>query len=73
MSIHPVHSPVYWGIGKALIGAFARSMIPVKAYGRERVPREGGAVLAVNHFSYADPPVVGVACPRRIVCGKLDE
>ena len=34
MSIHPVHSPVYWGIGKVLIGAFTHSMIPVKAYGR---------------------------------------
>ena len=67
MSIHPVHSPVYWGIGKALIGSLTRSMIPLKAYGRERVPREGGAVLAANHFSYADPPVMGVACPRRIV------
>src|SRR5262245_66474775 len=42
-------------------------MIPIKAYGRERVPREGGAVLAANHFSYADPPAIGVACPRRIV------
>ena len=67
MSIHPVHSPVYWGIGKALIGTLTRSMIPIKSYGKERVPREGGAVLAANHFSYADPPVIGAACPRRIV------
>ena len=67
MSIHPVHTPVYWGVGKALIGTLTRSMVPIKAYGRERVPREGGAVLAANHFSYADPPAMGVACPRRIV------
>ena len=67
MSIHLIHSPVYWGVGKALIGTFTRSMIPIKAYGRERVPREGGVVLAANHFSYADPPAIGVACPRRIV------
>jgi 1-acyl-sn-glycerol-3-phosphate acyltransferase len=58
---------VYWTIGKGLIGTFTRSMVRVKGYGKERVPREGGAVLAVNHFSYADPPVVGVLCPRRIV------
>jgi 1-acyl-sn-glycerol-3-phosphate acyltransferase len=49
MSIHPLHSPVYWVIGKALIGTLTRSMVPIKAYGKERVPREGGAVLAVNH------------------------
>ena len=61
------NSFVYWTIGKGLIGTFTRSMIRLKGYGRERVPREGGAVLAMNHFSYADPPAFGVLCPRRIV------
>jgi 1-acyl-sn-glycerol-3-phosphate acyltransferase len=61
------NSIVYWTIGKGLIGTFTRSMMRLKGYGRERVPREGGAVLALNHFSYADPPAVGVICPRRIV------
>jgi 1-acyl-sn-glycerol-3-phosphate acyltransferase len=61
------HSLVYWTIGKGLIGTFTRSMVRLKSYGKERVPREGGAVLAMNHFSYADPPAFGVMCPRRIV------
>jgi 1-acyl-sn-glycerol-3-phosphate acyltransferase len=61
------HSFVYWTVGKGLIGTFTRSMVRLKGYGRERVPREGGAVLAMNHFSYADPPAFGVLCPRRIV------
>jgi 1-acyl-sn-glycerol-3-phosphate acyltransferase len=61
------NSLVYWGIGKGLIAQITRSLVPLKAYGKERVPREGGAVLAVNHFSYADPPAVGAVCPRRIV------
>jgi 1-acyl-sn-glycerol-3-phosphate acyltransferase len=60
-------SLVYWTVGKGLIGTFTRSLVPLKAYGKERVPREGGAVLAMNHFSYADPPAFGVLCPRRIV------
>jgi 1-acyl-sn-glycerol-3-phosphate acyltransferase len=58
---------VYWTIGKGAIGTFTRSMMRLKSYGKERVPREGGAVLAMNHFSYADPPAFGVLCPRRIV------
>jgi 1-acyl-sn-glycerol-3-phosphate acyltransferase len=58
---------VYWTIGKGVIGTFTRSMVRLKGYGTERVPREGGAVLAMNHFSYADPPAFGVLCPRRIV------
>ena len=61
------NSFVYWTVGKGVIGTFTRSMMRLRSYGRERVPREGGAVLAVNHFSYADPPAIGVVCPRRIV------
>jgi 1-acyl-sn-glycerol-3-phosphate acyltransferase len=61
------HSVVYWTVGKGLIGALTRLAVPLKTYGRQRVPREGGAVLAMNHFSYADPPSFGLACPRRIV------
>lgn len=61
------NSFVYWIIGKGLIGTLTRSMVPLKSYGNERVPREGGAVLAMNHFSYADPPSIGAICPRRIV------
>jgi 1-acyl-sn-glycerol-3-phosphate acyltransferase len=61
------NSLVYWTVGKGLMGTFTRSMMRLKGYGRERVPREGGAVLAMNHFSYADPPAIGVLCPRRIV------
>src|SRR5919108_1207612 len=61
------NSFVYWTVGKALIGTFTRSMMRLKAYGKERVPREGGGVLAMNHFSYADPPAFGAVCPRRIV------
>jgi 1-acyl-sn-glycerol-3-phosphate acyltransferase len=34
--------------------------------GRENVPARGGVILASNHTSYADPPLVGTACPRRV-------
>lgn len=60
------HDAVYWGVGKAVLANVTRALVRLKAYGRERVPREGGAVLAVNHFSYVDPPVLGTVCPRRI-------
>ncbi len=33
--------------------------------GVEYVPDEGGALIAANHLSHLDPPVVGSAIPRR--------
>ena len=34
--------------------------------GRENVPETGGVLLIANHTSYADPPVIGTACPRPV-------
>ena len=38
-----------------VVGALA----PARGYGLERVPGQGGLVVAVNHFSAIDPPLVG--------------
>jgi 1-acyl-sn-glycerol-3-phosphate acyltransferase len=62
-----VHPILWWGVGRTLFAGATRAIVPVKDYGRERVPREGGAVLAVNHIAWIDVPVVGTLCPRRIV------
>ena len=55
-----------WALGRPTIGTFARLVAPLKVYGAERVPRHGGVVLALNHFSWIDPPAFGAACPRTI-------
>ena len=57
----------YWTVGKGLLSSITRALAPLKVYGKERVPREGGCVLAMNHFSYVDPPAFGTVCPRRVV------
>jgi 1-acyl-sn-glycerol-3-phosphate acyltransferase len=57
---------VVWGIGRPTIGGILRLLAPLRVYGSERVPREGGVVLALNHFSWLDPPAFGTACPRTI-------
>ena len=58
---------VYWAVGKGFLGSLTRAATSIRVYGKERVPREGGAVLAVNHFNFIDVPVVGTMCPRRLV------
>lgn len=58
---------VWWTFGKGVLGTLTHVLTKLKTYGAERVPREGGAVLAMNHFAVVDPAVFGTACPRRIV------
>lgn len=48
----------FWG----LFGSIWR----MRAHGRENVPKTGPVIVACNHISNLDPPVLGTACPRRI-------
>jgi 1-acyl-sn-glycerol-3-phosphate acyltransferase len=58
---------LWWGVGKTVLAGATHGVASLRQYGRERVPRDGGAVLAVNHAHWIDIPVVGALCPRRIV------
>jgi 1-acyl-sn-glycerol-3-phosphate acyltransferase len=55
-----------WRIGDLTIGSLVRALAPLRSYGVERVPREGGVVFAFNHFHWIDPPVFGAVSPRTI-------
>jgi 1-acyl-sn-glycerol-3-phosphate acyltransferase len=41
-----------------------RLIAPAEGYGAYRVPAEGGAVVAANHFSAIDHPLIGIHSPR---------
>jgi 1-acyl-sn-glycerol-3-phosphate acyltransferase len=58
---------LWWGVGKTVLAGATHVAASLRQYGRERVPRDGGAVLAVNHAHWIDIPVIGALCPRRIV------
>jgi 1-acyl-sn-glycerol-3-phosphate acyltransferase len=51
-----------WLILHVIFGLYFRW----KVYNRERVPRTGPVILAANHASFMDPPLVGTALPRGI-------
>jgi 1-acyl-sn-glycerol-3-phosphate acyltransferase len=55
-----------WAIGRPTIGTLVRAFVPLRVYGRERVPDKGGIVMAFNHFSWIDPPAFSTASPRTI-------
>ncbi len=59
-------SDVFWATGRLYMGMPARLMSRARAYGRERVPRKGGVVLAINHLHWLDVPLFGSLSPRNL-------
>jgi 1-acyl-sn-glycerol-3-phosphate acyltransferase len=57
---------VVWALGRPTIGTAVKLVAPLRVYGAERVPPEGGLVVAANHFSWIDPPALGAASPRTL-------
>jgi 1-acyl-sn-glycerol-3-phosphate acyltransferase len=63
--------PKLWREDRARLWAFARRIVqpvtlwlaPAAAYGVDRLPRDRGVVLAANHFSGIDHPLIGSFCP----------
>jgi len=47
-------------------GLLARLLFGFRVNGAERVPKTGGLIIACNHISEMDPPVLGFAIPRTI-------
>ena len=55
-----------WAVGRWTIQPLTKLFSSLRNYGSERVPLEGGIVLAMNHFSWLDPPAFGTCSPRTI-------
>jgi 1-acyl-sn-glycerol-3-phosphate acyltransferase len=55
-----------WAVGRLTLQPLVQVLTRLRVYGAERVPREGGLVIAANHFSWIDPPALGAACPRPV-------
>jgi 1-acyl-sn-glycerol-3-phosphate acyltransferase len=55
-----------WAVGRFTIQPAVKTITRLQVYGKDRVPLDGGLVVACNHFSWIDPPALGAACPRTI-------
>lgn len=55
----------YW-FGASLSRVIARTVFSYRIVNREKVVETGGALVAVNHESYLDAPLAGIACRREI-------
>ena len=57
---------VCYDLTKLLLWVAFRLGFGLEVRGQEHVPKRGGFVVASNHVSYLDPPLIGVACPRQL-------
>lgn len=53
-------------IGEQLTLLLTKIFYRIKIYGQENIPQNGGFILASNHISYFDPPIVGAWTKREV-------
>jgi 1-acyl-sn-glycerol-3-phosphate acyltransferase len=58
MSAYAVAKSIVWTLGKVLWRE--------RTYGADNVPMTGPLIVACNHVSNLDPPLLGANCPRQI-------
>lgn len=58
-------SELFYGLLRVVFIAIGRALFRFRVVGREHVPERGGLLVAANHASYLDIPVLGCALPRR--------
>jgi 1-acyl-sn-glycerol-3-phosphate acyltransferase len=56
----------FWPYARRLVTPVTFWLAPSYGYGPERVPTTGGGVIAANHLSAIDPPLLGSLCPRTV-------
>jgi len=55
-----------YDFSQAVLWLWFRLGFGLHVEGREHVPPHGPFILASNHLSFLDPPLLGAACPRRL-------
>ena len=58
-------------LGYSLSKAMAKTFFHYRVVGAENMIEEGPCIIAANHCSYLDPPLVGVACLAVFSIGVL--
>ncbi len=55
-----------YSVSRLLIGGLVGAVSGWEVRGRENIPRSGGLIVASNHISFWDPPLVGTAAVREL-------
>ena len=57
--------PLYW-FCYSLTGLVAKTVFSYRAFGQENIIEDGPAIMAANHQSYLDPPLIGITCRNEL-------
>jgi 1-acyl-sn-glycerol-3-phosphate acyltransferase len=57
---------VVYSVSRLLLDGLLVLLSGWKVRGREHIPRTGGLIVASNHISYMDPPLIGTAAIREL-------
>ncbi len=58
---------LWYRLGRFIFMLIFRYLFNFKVYGSENVPKTGGMILCMNHQSFVDPPMGGIAVRHRTV------
>jgi 1-acyl-sn-glycerol-3-phosphate acyltransferase len=64
--MNPVSMPPFYRVCRWFLTAFFKVWFRLKSREAHHVPPEGPVILASNHASFADPPMVGAAVRRMV-------
>ena len=56
----------FYDVAKVAVTAIFRTFFRFRVVGSENVPLDGGLIVAANHLSNFDPPILGIAMPRPV-------
>jgi len=56
----------HYSLAKSVIRAVLGAATGWEVVGREQIPRSGGLIVAANHISFWDPPLIGSVLPREV-------
>ncbi|HTD32276.1 MAG TPA: lysophospholipid acyltransferase family protein [Candidatus Elarobacter sp.] len=56
----------FYAFAKVVVTAIVRATFRFRVVGAEKVPPSGGLIVAANHISNLDPPLLGIALPRPV-------
>jgi 1-acyl-sn-glycerol-3-phosphate acyltransferase len=56
----------FYAFAKVVVTGIVRATFRFRVVGAEKIPPAGGLIVAANHISNLDPPLLGIALPRPI-------